>query len=374
MDTRSLQGREAADRLDHGDFAAAWDVLHAACPWATGYQSRGFARAWYGSYAARFEPLLVIAEDADGALAGLLALAREPSSGALVNVGAHQAEYHAWLARPEHGEAFILAALRHLRAAFPAGTLRFRYLAPKAPTGWLRTDPDIARLAEVHAVPRPLLKLADEEREFAKRMRKSSNKSRLNRLRLACDGELAGIEIGSEPELSATIDEIARNYDTRQGAANRVRPFADDPCKRDFHLRLFREGVLHGYVLRGGARFVAAVLSIRSRDVLCVGVFAHSADLADLSPGKFGIAWLARDAARAGFGLIDLTPGGAWKDRFATDHDNVIDVTLRFCLRAARRNARRRRLEGLAKRMLESAGLTPQRLRELRYRVVALRG
>lgn len=370
MDVRLLQERDTREALDGGTFAAAWDALHGACPWATGYQARGFARAWYESYADTYAPLLAIAEEADGTAIGLLALAQHRASGQLVNLGAHQAEYHGWLAGPEMGDQFILAALRRLRAAFPGNALRFRYLPPGAPTRWLDADAELARLAEVHVVPHPLIRLEDEERRFTERLCKKSNKSRLNRLRDACGGLLVGSEIASEAELAAVIDEIAHNYDTRQSAANATRPFAEDPCKRDFHLRLLREGVLHGYVLHAGSRFVAAVLSVRSRDVLSVGIFAHSAELAEFSPGKFGMAWLARDAARAGFRTIDLTPGGDWKDRFATEHDTVADLTLRFSLRAARWHAGKRGLERSAKRMLAGIGLTPQDLRRMRDRVL----
>ena len=265
MDVRLIDEGEARACLGSGEFAAAWDALHGACPWATGCQSAGFARAWYGSYAELYAPLLVVSEAPAGGVAGLLALGRERATGRLVNVGAHQAEYHCWIARSDDGDGFIRAALHRLRTESPGNALRFRYLPPGAPLRWLEGDGKLARLAEVQPVPRPLLQLADEERLFAERLRKKSNKSRLNRLRRS-GGELAGAEITSEAELAEVIDEIAANYDHRQGEANAVRPFAEDPCKRDFNLRLLREGVLHGYVLRAGPRFVSAILSLRSGD------------------------------------------------------------------------------------------------------------
>ena len=367
MDVRLVEQAEAAELLRCAEFARAWDRLHAACPWSTSFQSRAFARAWFESYADEVAPLFLLAGEGSG-LQGLLALGRDRGTGDLLNLGGHQAEYHCWLSDPASGAAFIVQALERLRRACPGASLRFRYLPPGAPLAWLDAHPQLARLAEARPVPRPLLDL-DEEAVLAAKLRKKGNRSRLNRLRDACGGELAGETIADPAALAEVMGDIANAYDCRQGEANGVRPFADDPRKSGFYLALLRHGLLHAFLLRAGGRYVGAVLSVRDADLLSVGVFSHAADLAHLSPGKFVMLLLARDAARAGCRTIDLTPGGAWKDRFASRFDTVTDLTFRFCPRQAARVRRRRRLEAAAKSMLGSIGVTPQRARRLANRV-----
>ena len=36
-----------------------WDELHAACPWATAFQSLGFSETWYRAYATEYVPVLL---------------------------------------------------------------------------------------------------------------------------------------------------------------------------------------------------------------------------------------------------------------------------------------------------------------------------
>ena len=165
------------------------------------------------------------------------------------------------------------------------------------------------------------------------------------------------------------MDEIARNYDHRQEAMNDVRPFGDDQRKKDFHLRLLRAGVLHAFVLRAGEAMVAAILSVKSDGFLSVGVLSHSAELAEHSPGKFGMLFLAREAVREGYQTIDLTPGGAWKDRFASTHDTVTELTIRFSAMQARVVALREQALASTKQLLAVAGVTPQDIRRLGARL-----
>ena len=207
------------------------------------------------------------------------------------------------------------------------------------------------------------------EHEIAANLRKKGNKSRINRLRDICGGELASRTVTSQTELAGLIDEIAANYDSRQEAMNDVRPFGDDPRKKDFHLRLLRSGVLHAFVLRAGESMIAAILCVKDKNTLSVGVLSHPAALSQYSPGKFGMLYLAHEAARQGYRTIDLTPGGAWKDRFATDHDSVTEITIRFSAMQAAVAAMRERALSSTKQLLAAAGVTPQEIRRLHARL-----
>ena len=124
-----------------------------------------------------------------------------------------------------------------------------------------------------------------------------------------------------------------------------------------------RTGVLHAVVLRAGSSLVASILSIKSRDYLSVGVFAHSPYLASASPGKFGMLFLARAALGEGYRFIDLTPGGEWKERFANDSDVAHEVAVRFDPNAARKAAWGERILAVSKKALKLFGLTPDMMR-----------
>ncbi len=364
MEIRIIEGPEAEALLAREDFLRAWRALHDGCPWATGFQTPAFACAWYDAYAASAAPLLVVG-GAGGSSEpeGLLVLAQETGSGRILHVGDHQAEYHAWLARPDGGNAFIVAALAALRARFPQGALVFRYLPPDAPAEWLHEGAVWHDLVSIREVRRPFIRLGDGQ-QIEATLRKKSNKSRLNRLRKVGGDALTFGTLTSETELAAVIDELARHYDLRQGAINGVTPFHDDACKKRFYLNLMASGLLHAFVFRAGEALAAAILSVKSGETLSIGVFAHSVLLARHSPGKFGVLFLCREALGEGRTLVDLTPGGPWKERFANDGDTVREVTVRFDKRAASKAARTQGALTLMKRALALVGATPQTVRD----------
>ena len=363
-----LSGGEASKRLRDKSFVDAWGRLCAVCPWTTGYQTPAFILPWYESYADKAEPLLLVATAADRhAVDGLLALAIDKDSGGLLNAGGHQAEYHCWIARPNLSNHFIASAMALLRERYPKGSLRFRYLPPDSPLGWLDKHSGLRKLVEKRSVPRPIMAVESAD-EIAAKLRKKGNKSRINRLRDACGGELTSHTVTSEAELAELIDEIAGNYDRRQESMNQVRPFGDDDRKKDFHLGLLRSGILHAFVLRAGETMIAAILSVKSKGFLSVGVLSHSDALSQFSPGKFGMLFLAQEAVGEGCHTIDLTPGGEWKDRFATDHDSVTELTIRFSTMQATVVALREQALASTKQILAAAGVTPRDLRRLRAR------
>ena len=210
MSIRILSGDEALSSLSSDRFLGRWQSLYDDCPWSTGCQSPAFATAWYEAYAVENDPLFVVADCPDKpAMEGLLALALERKSGRIVNVGGHQAEYDCWIARPDLGDEFIRAALSLLRERYPDKALCFRYLPPSAPVRWLTDPGPLSGLISSRRIRRPLINLGDATRIEAS-FRKRSNRSRLNRLRKLCGGEIVFRKIATEAELEEFIDEIAR--------------------------------------------------------------------------------------------------------------------------------------------------------------------
>ena len=366
MSIRILHGTPARERLLDPDFRRAWERLHERCSWATSFQHIDFVQVWSDVYQDEYDLLLLDATD-DGI--GLLPLATDRRTNEIVVAGTHHAEYQAWLAQPETSDDFFACAMDEVRS-LGARSLRFRFLPAGMPTS-MSTVATSSMKCVVRREPRPLMTLDSPDR-FRASLRKKSNKSRLSRLRR--EGELSFRRLGSEDELAAVMDDVIDDYDFRQGAANGVMPFRSDPKKRRFHLELARRtDLLEAAGLWAGDRLVAAHVSVRHRREVSVGVFAHSPLHAAHSPGKFLLLMEGErlaggaddDVPELAFDLdhLDLTPGGAWKDRFADDHDEVVELTVYLRGSGAVRTKIGDGVRWGVKRLLRAVGIEPSSLR-----------
>jgi len=323
-----FQSNQVFSKLSDPSFQNFWDRLYEICPWKTVFQSRLFVSTWYQHYQSAFEPVLVFSTDPDAP--ALLPLARTANT--LVIAGAHQAEYQAWLAR-EGDPNFLPGALRVLKANFNFDILSFKYLPPGFPTQILPKE-----FCRVQSVRRPLMRVNPSDK-LAQSLNKKSNKSRLNGLKQR--RELVLEHITDAGRLSKVLDEVILMYDFRQGAVNNSVPFEEDQQKKAFHIALAElPGLMHCSVLRSGNQVFAALLGLCSQGTVHSGVFAHSPFFGKYSPGKLHLLLLGMRLQQEGFTFLDLTPGGAeWKDRFATEHDEVHRAMLyrsrSACMRAA---------------------------------------
>jgi CelD/BcsL family acetyltransferase involved in cellulose biosynthesis/GNAT superfamily N-acetyltransferase len=371
VNVRTSVGPEAVARLRDPQFRAGWDALFQACPWRSVFQSAAFADVWYRAYASRFDPALVYAEGADGqGLGGLLPLARERASGALVHVGAHHAEYQVWLALPGDGDAFIERALDAAAALAPGGRLNLLYAPAAAPLGWTAPGRRWAALAETRPARRGYIELGDGT-EIRKTLQKSRYRYRLRQL-----DKLGGMRlerITTRESLAPWLDTIVDYCDFRQGAVNDAQPFRDDPLKRDFHLAMLEvRGLLDVSLLLAGDTFVSAQLNWCNGEQTVLGLLAHTPHLAKLSPGTLHLLLAARLAADDGQRSFDLTPFGEYKDRFATGFDEVHQVTVHFGRRDRVAASVKRGVATAAKRALGTLGVDPTRARERVRRVSTL--
>lgn len=363
-------GADAQALLNDLDFLARWRDLYECAPEATAFQGVAFVKCWYDSYASSFEPVIVCWRDSAGGLQGLLTLAESRLGRRLVATGTHQAEYQSWLARADGAIPFMEQAWASLRSRFPGQALRFKYL-PDGLCRELAEATDLRRFAEIVPRRRPVMTLDDAQ--HAASLRKKSNKSRLNRLRKL--GEVRIERVTSATHLDAVFDEIIGCYDLRQGAINNNCPFQDDPAKRAFHLALLHDpDLLHVALLRVGADIAAAHLGVATRDVVHLGIIAHSPAYTRYSAGKILLMLLGQQLADEGFAMLDLTPGDdPWKERFADRHEQVCELTLH----PSRLSHVSRRLEKTALSLVKSAaamvGVTPPRVRAAAGRLAAWR-
>lgn len=321
LDVEILVGPPAQALLDDAAFAAQWSRLADDCGHATYFQRPGFVRCWYDAYQRTYEP--VVARSS----AGVWLLARERASGALVHAGAHQAEYHAWLAEPGRDAEFVEEAWRALAHEVSFEMLRMRYLPHAGLLSALCAAPMVRTRLRSRAAQRPLalVERASIDASFAKK----SNKSRFSRLRKL--GALTFRRITQPDEIDAVLDALITLYDFRQGAAHGTSPFHEDADKRAFHARMFRADphATHVTVTCLDGRVIAGMWGGVTRRTVHVGLLAYSPLFAEHSPGKLHLMQLQRLLLEEGLEAIDLTPGGdAWKERFADAHDDVADVEL----------------------------------------------
>ena len=307
---------DALRQLSAPDFAEAWEALLLQCPWAGPTQSLAFVTTWYEVYRERFSPILVSETRPDGMLSGTVPLARSREDGQLVVAGAHQAEYRTWMSLPTDGGAFITQALLAIRQAYPGQTLAFEYLPPETPLDFLAANKTLMRHCRVKHCRCPLLVL--DERELANSLGKKRYRTRINQLKAL--GEMTFKRIMTASEAEPLMAEIITQCDLRQGAVHDSLPFRDDPLKEKFHIALLdKPDLLHFTALKVGSSVLSAHL----------GFYSHSVPHARHSLGTLHILMLGAQLLKEGFSVLDLTPpGGDYKERFATTHEEVSRLTM----------------------------------------------
>lgn len=357
MQVDYVRGAQAWSLLAEPSFNDAWDRVADRCPWATIFQRRPFLSIWYDCYRERFDPLMVIGRGEDSQIEALWFLAVDRSSDELVGAGTHHSEYHGWAATPDQSAEFVRAAFETIAAANLSKRLTLVFLAPGIPLEWVGAGKGYRAFARPHR--RGLMVLGDAS-PTEKSLRKKSNKSRLSRLRRVGDVDLT--RAASRAELEPWIDEIAQFCDLRQGAINGATPFLSDPLKRELHLRLADEpDLLHSVLLRVGDQIGAVHIGGIDRGSVLLGLISHSPFLAKHSPGKLILLLLGRMLAEQGYERFDMTPGGDYKDRFATEWDEVVALDVFFDRRLQLAYSAKRSVRTLVKPLLAGIPATPKK-------------
>jgi len=356
-----VRGSVAFALLADPSFLSRWRTLHSCCPHATAFQAPGFVRTWYETYQDVWEPVIVQSQNAWGDLNGLWLLAYQPATHVLVHAGAHQAEYHAWLALPGEDTAFLAGAWAELVRNLPFPKLSFKYLPATALAETLQTALGTGGKVIVRRHHRPLLRLdpGDIKASFAKK----SNRSRINRLKKL--GKVEFRRLTDPAELEKVFDELIDFYDFRQDAVHQCAPFRIDPRKRRFHSDLFSvagDNETYVTVTLLDERPIAGFWGTASGKTVHVGMLIHSPFLAEHSPGKLHLMQLSEYLLQEGKELLDLTPGGAWKERFANADDEVAEAVLYASPWAHRWADTLERLLKWGRRCAGLGGLTPAKV------------
>jgi CelD/BcsL family acetyltransferase involved in cellulose biosynthesis len=330
-----LTGEEVWTLLAKDSFQSAWDHLYASCPWATVFQSRAFVITWYQTYHQNYMPIVVLSEQ-DGQLTGLFTLAllapalqntkTKAKRPKIVGAGRFDAEYQTWLASACGGENFIKAALLRLGQAFPNVNIHLRFLPSQTPLKWLE-EPHWKQRMVLQTFSRPLMELRDPD--LSKKFRKTEFRNKLNRLKRL--GQVDFHRIKNMEEFVPLLDELAVQYDFRQGAMFNKNNFKEDPLKIPFFHSLFAQNLLHVSVLKINGQLLSSIVAIAQQNwVHLGGINTHTPFQAKFySPGFAHFIMLGQHLAQEGFAVFDLTPGGDfYKERMATTHDEVYELVI----------------------------------------------
>jgi CelD/BcsL family acetyltransferase involved in cellulose biosynthesis/RimJ/RimL family protein N-acetyltransferase len=355
-----LSGSEASTWIREQANREKWKDLYNRCPWGTVCQSEEFVLPWYEAYHSQYTPIIVLNTDSHGELTGLLTMAVSNDSGELSVAGSGQAEYHTWLADPQNGNSFINAALQKLSEHFPRSTLRFMFVPPSTPLEWLSNEP-WAQRCELRHFPRPLMSTKDPS-VFNKSLRKKSNKSRLNRL--ARTGEVRLERITCPQGLEAIYDRAISYGGFRHAAVHGVEPRRDQLKKQYYLAMMALPRVLHVTVLRVGDEIASSHIGMYNKDQVLLGMLAHSPSLARYSPSKLHVLMLGEELAKEGITAFDLTPGGEYKDRFASHYDDTHVLTVFFDPIQHLKYKVKRKLTAGAKYGLQVMKVTPEQAKD----------
>ena len=358
-----LFDQEAYARLNDAQFIASWRTLHAKCSHATVFQHPGFVCAWYESYRPIWKPVIALAQNATGELTGLWTLAYDPSAKVLAHAGAHQAEYHAWLALPGEDAHFLASAWAKIKQQLEFKSLLFSFLLDWNLVDVLQTAEGLQGCLTAQKFSRPLLHLDPDEVKSA--FTKKSNKSRFNRLNKL--GKLEFRRVTDPADLEQLFDELITCYDFRQGAINQSRPFQEDPYKRPFHIRVFTSAPDETYVTVASldGKPISGFWGSVSGETVHLGMIMNSPFLAEHSPGKLHIMQLSENLLSTGKQTLDLTPGGTWKERFANASADVAKVVLYRTAKSQKRAAMRNRLVEIGKRASRAIGIQPSQVKQV---------
>jgi CelD/BcsL family acetyltransferase involved in cellulose biosynthesis/RimJ/RimL family protein N-acetyltransferase len=358
------RGDSALELIARSEFRDAWRSLHRGCPWSTAFQDIPFTEIWYRCYRTRFAPVIV-AGWTDARLIGLFLLAVSHDGTTLCHAGEHHAEYQVWLSTDDR---FVAAALDMLADEFPGRKLQLAFVPPGVaftPRGRWRNR------CFRRPIRAPLLATnpADSVRQSI------ANKSTKNKFnRLAREGKLTFGRVSDDAAFATLFDEMIPLYDLRHGAAHDVLPFRQDELKKPFHLALKREtDLLDVTVMRADDTLIAAHVGIRSRNTVLVALAAQSPRYGRQSAGKLLFLELALLLEQEGVDVLDLTPGGEYKDHRATHFKQASTLTILFSAAAAWRFRQQRRLIDAAKRVGVSTDSTKRLVRGVRHTLAHLR-
>src|SRR5262245_29950375 len=361
MKIEILADNTAKKLLEDAKFLEKWEKLYDKCPWGSVFQSADFVDTWYETYFNQFAPVIVTGLNGGGERVGLFTLAVDTKSGELVVAGSKLAEYHSWWAEPQDADTFIESALEKLSGQFPNRSLTLLFAPPNAPVEWAEAGNRWSRRCNVRKLSRGLMEIGDGS-GFKETLRKKKQ-SKINRLKRL--GELHLDRIHDSDELGVVFDELTTYQTLRLRAIYNLSDVPSDQLKKTFHMNLMRlPRMLHATALRVDEKLISAQIHFYNREQVLLWLITHSPFYARYSPGELHTLMIGAELAKEEVPVFDLTPGGNYKDRYATNYDEVYVIIVFFNRAHCIRYKLKRRLAETAKSAIRVFNITPEQTRD----------
>lgn len=329
MTYQFLIGGEVESLMSSAVFKKQWQDLYDHCPWATSFQSLGYAAIWYQEYGDEYTPILVTSwKSQNNRLEHLFALALNRITNEIVVCGDEQTEYKAWLSVSEDCSEFISRCLSDIKRISDGKCFVLDYV----PSRLLSTVENLKQHnihCSIEYEKNAIVNLNSEPAPWAS-LKKKSNKTRISRLRK--QGEIRLESYGfnnsnTECKISSyeLLSEMKDSYDIRQGAINGVLPFKEDVRKIVFFSRLLEElENFKSVSIYVGDKHLASLLGSIDKDKRMTNcIICHDPLHAKHSPGKLLVYIASEFLQKEGIKYIDLTPGDDWKQRFSNYEEDV---------------------------------------------------
>jgi hypothetical protein len=192
------------------------------------------------------------------------------------------------------------------------------------------------------------------------RKKKQSKINRLKRL-----GELHLDRIHDSDELGVVFDELTTYQTLRLRAIYNLSDVPSDQLKKTFHMNLMRlPRMLHATALRVNDSLISAQIHFYNKEQVLLWLITHSPFYARYSPGELHTLMIGAELAREAVPVFDLTPGGNYKDRYATNYDEVYVITVFFSRLRRYQYKVKRMLAETAKSAIQVFNITPEQARD----------
>jgi GNAT superfamily N-acetyltransferase len=324
-------GKEVLPLIERDAFIASWTQLAQEDTKVTVIQEPPFVITWYKQYQDQFEPIVLLGNDLEGNLVGLMPLARSLQNGTITHAGYREGQYHGWISKPEIDEEFPVACVIAVKNMFKCRVWRWGWLPPGSSVNWLNSK----SLSENNIYVKyreqksPLWDLHDTKK-LDELLEDESIQSKINSYQQRGDFHLERVR--DKEKTRQLMPMMGSQYDFRQEAVHGTTPFLSDANKTDFYIeRQNYPDANHFTVLWADGNPVAFHYGACDRYTVYLGLSLFDPSEVKNSPGSLLLLELLKMLRDEGYRYIDLTPSGdEYKGRYANAYQSVYSPTFYF--------------------------------------------
>jgi CelD/BcsL family acetyltransferase involved in cellulose biosynthesis/GNAT superfamily N-acetyltransferase len=306
VESRALTTMASLDEALEQGLQEQWRQVVDNDPLASLFQTPGWCLPWYRCYAASYHPYVIVVT-AHERVVGLVPMAVDRQTRALVFASPNLADYQDIVALPGYREQVVGELVRHYVDGAFSGVLPIGWLDPASDTPALIQKICAGRGLHCTVRHQPCWRWFPVEGEnLAKKF--SRVKTHLNHFKR--QGEVT-FELVTDPAAwPAFRDDFFPQHSLRQLQASRLASF-DDPRKQRLYDILVESPDVptHVTACRVNGRMISGHVGLVWRDVLMLGAPSISLEDEQRSPAVILMAWIIQHAQSLGLKGFDMTIG-----------------------------------------------------------------